>query len=57
MKEELTMTRIMLTRKGKNVGVAVLHDIRWMWFDILELCYPKARSITRTNEGWSVEIE
>jgi hypothetical protein len=52
------MTPITLTERGRQIGVATLHDCgaNFLW-PILEICFPDARTITRTNEGWIVDIE
>jgi hypothetical protein len=51
------MVPIILTKDGKVVGQAMLHDAgdKFLW-PILEMCFPEARTITRDNEGWKVEL-
>lgn len=51
------MTKITLTESGRYVGTAKLFDLSDapLW-EFLELMFPDARTITRSNAGWSVEI-
>ena len=51
------MTPITLTERGREIGVAQLHDAGpdFLW-PILEMCFSNARTITRTNEGWFVDM-
>jgi hypothetical protein len=51
-------TPIKLTQAGRVIGTAQLHDAgdRFLW-PILEMCFPDARTITRDNDGWTVEVE
>lgn len=52
------MTPITLTERGRLIGIAKLHDAGadFLW-PILEICFPDARTITRTNDGWFVDVE
>lgn len=50
-------TPIKLTRAGKVIGKAELFDSGaiFMWI-VLEIAFPEARTITRDNDGWTVEV-
>ncbi len=54
----LIVTTITLTERGRPTRTAPLHDCgdAFLW-PILEMCFPKARTITRSNEGWSVDLD
>jgi hypothetical protein len=56
------MTRITVTENGRVIAHPELFDLPLdcgplpVAFNFLEMVFPEARSLTRTNEGWSVEL-
>lgn len=52
------MVLITLTERGQPTRTAQLHDCgdTFLW-PILEMCFSNVRTITRSNEGWSVDLD
>jgi hypothetical protein len=49
------MTKILVT-DGVKIWGNYLYDVEPS-FEVIELIFPNARRITRSNSGWSVEVK